>query len=588
MTLSDFTKLMSPSRSCGSDFVARERSNVTYAPLYLLHPPLERTDVTQLQTCHVQSPQTESEVVVRRHLAVADRALIQLATSVVRGDPIKSLVELMTNSDDSYRRMGSKNDSSYGRIIVTFNRRTSSFTVLDFAEGVSVDSMDECVGTYGSDVSGFNSGCSVRGFYGRGLKEAILGLGSGSVRSIKDGFLNKCFLNEDGLYTRHEQRRATLSDYLDLSIPHGKNGTSVQVVITKIKRMPGWGWIAYALSNHWSLRDIMQSPWRRVILTDGLKSEILNYRAPVGKLVLSRQRVPIPGFKATFDLTVYLADKPLSQEGYTRNGGILIRTRNAIHESTLFKFDYSPYGARLFGEVNCDFIEDLMSKGELVINDKRDGLDQHHPFTKILRKVIENELQPIIDREMASQETPARGIGEDLRRRLSNVLWEINKLSIRLMRSSTRYERATSHGEQIRSISTSDTRSRKMDTSTEKYPILFRGIRLNSYQDPKVRVCLDKGTGIINIATKAPSVAMYYAENQESKEFLTLVAELISDTVFLELAKNISNKDGSDRVSETYSSLKNKYSHLIHKSMQIDTETVMVKSSIGDWINRLK
>jgi len=523
--------------------------------------------VTQLQVCRTQLPEIESEIVVRRHLAVADRALIQLATSVVRGDPIKSLVELITNSDDSYRRMGSKNDSSYGRIIVTLDRRENSLTVLDFAEGMSASSIDECVGTYGCDVSGFNTGHSVRGFYGRGLKEAILGLGSGNVRSIKDGILNACHLNEDGLYLRGEGRRASLSDYLGLGIPHGKNGTRVQVLVTKIRKMPGVGWIGYALSNHWALRDIMQSPRRRVILTDGQRSEILGYRPPSGKLVLRKHRVPVPGFKATLDLNVYMADKPLSQEGYTRNGGILIRSKSAIHESTLFRFDYSPYGARIFG----------------------DGLDQHHPFTKTLRKVMENELQPIIDREMASQEARAKGMGEDLRKRLGNVLWEINKLAIRLMKSSMRYDRqASPHEEKDRANSNSEERLHNAEKSTENCPILFKGIRLNSYQDPRIRVCLDKGTGIINIATRAPSVAMYYADNQESKEFLTLMAELISDTVFLELAKTISSKDGSDSVSETFTSLKNKYAHFIHKSMQSESQTVVVRSSIRDWVKRLK
>lgn len=530
--------------------------------------------MTQLQASPTRSSDPELNEVVRRHLTVTDRAIIQLATSVVRGDPIKSLVELVTNSDDSYRRMGSKNDASYGRIIVSLNRPENSFTVLDFAEGMSFHSMDECVGTYGSEVSGFSIGYSVRGFYGRGLKEAILGLGSGSVSSIKDGYFNECSLSEDGIYTRNEQRPATPSDYLVLGIPSGKNGTRVHVVITKIKKMPVYGWIRYAVSNHWSLRDIMQSSRRRVVLSDGQKSEILSYRSPCGKLVLSRQRVPIPGFKATLNLSVYKSDRPLSQEGYTRDGGIIIRSRNAIHESTLFKFDYSPYAARLFGDARCDFIEELMSRGELVINDKRDGLDQHHSFTKVFRKVIENELQPLIDREMA-QDVQAKRIGEDLRKRLTNVLWEVNKLAVRLMKSSIRCDRAAPNDSHY-TPTNSRVRTRQAG-GIENYPILFKGIRLNSSQDPKVRVCLDKGTGIINIATRAPSVAMYYAESQESKEFLTLISELISDTVFLELAETVSSKDGSERVSETYSSLKNKYAHLIHKSMQIETGTLAIE-----------
>jgi len=115
--------------------------------------------------------------------------------------------------------------------------------------------------------------------------------------------------------------------------------------------------------------------------------------------------------------------------------------------------------------------------------------------------------------------------------------------------------------------------SRKPQT----YPILFRGIRLNSYQDPNLRVTLDKSTGIINIAKRAPSVAMYYEENQESREFLTLLSELISDAVFLELAETISKNFGPNAVSGTYSDLKNKYSHLIHKCMQDDSGAGMIE-----------
>ena len=522
--------------------------------------------MTPLERCREESPETATTTVVERHLLVAERALLQLASSVVRGDPVKSLVELITNSDDSYRRMSSKNDPSFGRIIITLNRRENSFTVIDFAEGMSGESMDECVGTYGSDASGLKNGYSVRGFYGRGLKEALLGLGFGDMKSIKDGYLYECFLREDGTYTRNEQRQAGPADYLELGIPHGKNGTKVHVSVLRIKRMPPWAWMNYALSNHCALRDIMQSSRRRVVMSDGERSEILKYKPPSGKLVLSKHQIGIPGFKATVDLSVYIADGPLSQEGYARNGGLLIRSRNAIHESTLFKFDYNPYASRIFGEARCDFIDDLMSRGDLVVNDKRDGLDQHHPFTKILRKVIESELQPIIDREVASQNNETKGINEDLRRRLTNVLWEVNKLAIHLMRSS-----ALRGGRSRREGNGSDggrEAPQRDDRKTNGYPILFKGIRLNSYQDPRVRVRLDKGTGIINIAKKAPSVAMYYAENQENKEFLALVAELIGDAVFLELAETLSKTCGNEVVSGTYNDLKNRYAHLIHRCMQ--------------------
>jgi len=523
--------------------------------------------------------QDSNALVVQRRLLVADRALLQLASSAVRGDPVKSLVELITNSDDSYRRMNVQNDPSYGRITVTLDCGGSGFTVLDFAEGMSGKTMDECVGTYGSESSGLQTGRSVRGFYGRGMKEAILGLGRGSVTSIKNGHIYECFLSEDGTYARGRPRHAELSDHLELGIPCGRNGTKVHVSILRLKRLPPWGWMSYALSHHCCLRDIMQSKRRRVILSNGEKNELLTYEQPTGKLVLSKRRIRIPGFKATVDLIAYMADEPLSQEGYTRNGGLVIRSRNAIHESTLFKFDYNPYAARIFGEARCDFIDDLMARGELVINDKRDGLDHLHPFTKSLRKVIEDELQPIIDREASSQTIETKGMNDDLRRRLTNVLWEVNRLAIRLLKVSAFHAQSPRHTID-RPAESQDQMEGKLG-KPRNYPILFRGIRLNSYQDPKVRVTLDKESGIISIAKRAPSVAMYYEDNQESREFLTLVAELISDAVFLELAEALSKSYGIEAVSRTYSELKNKYSHLIHKCMQTDTNMITPASHVN-------
>jgi hypothetical protein len=516
-------------------------------------------------------PEPVAGFAVGRQLRVTDRAIMQLASSVVRGDPIKSLVELITNSDDSYRRMGVSKETSFGRITASFDKRKNTMTVLDFAEGMDAHTMDECVGTYGSEMSGFASGCSVRGFYGRGLKEAILGLGSGSVRSIKQGYYHECALYENGFYVRKEQRRASLSDYIDMGIPYAKNGTRTTITISKIKRLPSFAWFSYTLSNHIALRDIMQSQQRRVVLSDGMRSEILSYRPPRGKLVVQKSGIPIPGYEATIDLTVYLCDSPLIQDGYTRDGGILIRSRNAIHEATLFRFDYNSCATRLFGEVRCDYIDELMSRGELVVGDKRDGLDPHHPFTRALRKAVECQLEPIVEQETASVESEANLQGEDLKARLNVALYEANRLAFRIVRDSIRYER---NGK--KNVLSSRRQRTNADGSSARgmgpyFPIVFKGIRLSSLQDPRSRVYFDKPTGIINIATKAPSVAMYFHNPEEKKELLTLIAELVSDIVFFELATMLSDNAGSDQVAQIFNSLKNRYAHLIHKSIQSET-----------------
>ncbi|HXZ98440.1 MAG TPA: hypothetical protein VED24_03645 [Candidatus Acidoferrum sp.] len=512
------------------------------------------------------------DIAVGRQLRVTDRAIIQLASSVVRGDPIKSLVELITNSDDSYRRMGASKETSFGRLSVSLDKSKNTMTVLDFAEGMDAQTMDESVGTYGSETSGFANGCSVRGFYGRGLKEAILGLGSGSVQSIKQGHYHECALYENGFYVRKERRRASLLDYIDLGIPYAKSGTRITITISKIKRLPSFRWFSYTLSNHIALRDIMQSRQRRIVLSDGTKSEILSYRPPRGRLVLQKARISIPGYEASMDLTVYMCDRPLIQEGYTRDGGILVRSRNAIHEATLFRFDYNSCASRLFGEVRCDYIDELMSRGELVVGDKRDGLDPHHPFTKALRKAVECELEPIVEHETAALESEANLQGEDLKARLNVALYEANRLAFRIMRDSIRYQRSSDRN--LLSSRKQGTKTDASSTSRERpyFPVVFKGIRLSSLQDPRLRVYFDRPTGIINIATKAPSVAMYFCNPHEKKELLTLVAELVSDIVFFELATIVSDNAGSDDVAQVFNSLKNRYAHLIHKSIQCETD----------------
>jgi hypothetical protein len=61
---------------------------------------------------------------------------------------------------------------------------------------------------------------------------------------------------------------------------------------------------------------------------------------------------------------------------------------------------------------------------------------------------------------------------------------------------------------------------------------------------------------------------MYYDRDGQSKEFLTLVSELISDIVFFELASMISDKAAGRGIPEVYTVLKNRYAHIIHRSMR--------------------
>lgn len=175
--------------------------------------------------------------VVQRDLKIDKRVVKQLSDSAIKKDPERALVELITNSDDSYRRLESVGLPTTGNIIVEVirKRKNSIFTVIDQAEGFDSQRMDESVGGFGGDTSGLKKGMEVRGFFGRGLKEAILGLGNGSVISVKDGYLYQCTLSEDAIYRREipvkldKAYKKKLADELGIN----ENGTALSIIVTK-------------------------------------------------------------------------------------------------------------------------------------------------------------------------------------------------------------------------------------------------------------------------------------------------------------------------------------------------------------------
>src|SRR5437867_1693340 len=99
----------------------------------------------------------------------------QNAKQAVR-DIYDALVELITNSDDSYQRAKSKT----GRIEIEVERRRkgkeSVVRVRDFAEGMSTADMERKLKRMADRVSGLAQGERVRGTNSRGAKDvAVVG-----------------------------------------------------------------------------------------------------------------------------------------------------------------------------------------------------------------------------------------------------------------------------------------------------------------------------------------------------------------------------------------------------------------------------
>jgi len=125
-------------------------------------------------------------------LPIDSRIVKQSAQATIR-NLVDAAVELITNCDDSYRRLEEQGFKTSGRIDLAVSRqkggRCEIFLVRDYAEGMTRGELQKAV-RFGGETSGFEKGRTVRGLFGRGLKEAIISLGEGEIYTIKNNTLN--------------------------------------------------------------------------------------------------------------------------------------------------------------------------------------------------------------------------------------------------------------------------------------------------------------------------------------------------------------------------------------------------------------
>jgi len=368
---------------------------------------------------------------IRRKLKVDTRVAMQLSQSAIKKNPIIALVELITNSDDSYRRL----DVSFGSIVIKVQRknRNSIFTVIDNAEGMDRDKFDQVVGEFGTDSSGFTSGEDVRGYFGRGLKEAILGLGKGTLKSIKNNKFNECSLNEEADFELKPEKLASKKLRQNLGIM--ENGTCVEITITNQEiKIPQISTIIHDLSRYYSLRDINSSNSRSVRLINENSKEFveLEYEYPKRKELTNKENLPIAGYpSASFDIQVFIANEALTSTDFTRESGLLIKSKIGIHAISLFKFEHDPFAQKICGHVSCQYIDELLRNDEQVLSDKRDGLAKNHAFNNNFIKAIEDELTEVIEKLRKVDESKKKSIeNKETLERIRKVIKEINDFAL--------------------------------------------------------------------------------------------------------------------------------------------------------------
>jgi len=356
-----------------------------------------------------------------------------------------AILELVTNSDDSYNRLHKL--AELGGVIEVYVERLKGgkckkLVVTDFAEGMDREQLQKAI-TFGEDSSRFSeAGRSVRGLFGRGLKEAIIALGEGEITTIHNGMLDVAKIWRDpGSWARcsliTNPMSATQENRKEIAIEQG-NGTRVAITVTNEEvNCPDYETLKQQLTNHYALRDINMSDQRKVIFTlqsETRKSSIpIHYISPEAKC-LCEKTVKLPKFGDSFSIKVLESAKELQSPRHNPFGkaGLLIKTEGTILDNQLFRYENERAACYFYGEVFCRGIADRLRAGDFGLIDlNRLGLNwRHDPYCQTLQSKIEEVLAPYIERKKGELEKiPPTGLSPRTKRMLDDICHLLNTMA---------------------------------------------------------------------------------------------------------------------------------------------------------------
>jgi len=392
-------------------------------------------------------------------LQIASRQIRrQFARAIGKSIP-KILTELITNADDSYRRLvdGTKTDGETyniedpAPITIIFERGKRIFRVIDNAEGLTDKEMTDRFVTYGQESHDRQQGFKTRSLFGKGLRDVLFTQTHGQVKSIKNGLFYNCrfrWKEEDG----HERpivdirHPAKITSELRQAMGIPVNGTDVEFILEKDIHEPQPEKLVENISRFYMLRSINSNPHRKVILKVFKKGKLamerqLHYKYPEIEVVkkLGQAFTTDTGATIRIEGEVGLTETELSQGevGYVeREGGLLVFDEDeAVLDLCLFGFDEDPAARRISGTIRLigagSYIRTKLNQKdpEEVLTESRDGFDQNHPFYRLLRDQIRPHLEPIVDKLRDQGPLPKSKLSERTQEKHQQALDLLNRLA---------------------------------------------------------------------------------------------------------------------------------------------------------------
>ena len=372
-----------------------------------------------------------------------DPRYVKQNRSVTIADIYDALVEIITNCDDSYRRLRKRDRRApVGHILIETEPRRNNPSLLivrDKAEGMTFKAMREKLGQIGKRTS--ESGD--RGFMARGIKDCTE-LGDITVESIVDDRYYACQLTRNLRFReKNAGQKATNAQRKDLGIRRN-NGTVVTLECSKNTNLPRPKTLKDKLALHYALRDIATGNGASKIHVrdqDG-DAKPVEFRLPKGSLVFA-ENFTLDGYpRADCRIEIRKSLSPLDdQESRTRKSGILIKDGRAIHECSLFEFESEPLAHHYYGHIECPHIARLLEEYDqrdfknlphppdnpsLPIDPFRQhGLNKKHPFTKTLLAKINGILKDLVEKDRRASEASHKDVASEKTKRFLKRLAQL-------------------------------------------------------------------------------------------------------------------------------------------------------------------
>ena len=340
---------------------------------------------------------------------ITSRGFRQDALSAIGSDPVRALIELITNSDDAYR-------GTHGRIDITIQKHNDDFpvsiSVFDHARGMSEEDLYNKMTQLGGQNEAFQAGDEVRGNLGRGAKDCAA-FGGILFESIRNDMFCSLLLKDDGNYSLESSRSTTMQDRKNLRLDSTQSGLCATMLFAKpyVSKINSFSKLLEKLGNEAQLRDINVK--QNVVLTDtrGRQTQqqsVLPFSPDIAKnlLTFSGKIDKYEGSDFLFVLDE-LATKSETSLSSTSIQGILLTGSKAIFENSLFGLESQPETKFLRGRITFPLIDNLLKEFDLngatelndgrLIRRDRSGLDSSHSLMKELAKVVVPKLQEIIE-----------------------------------------------------------------------------------------------------------------------------------------------------------------------------------------------